>query len=598
MPIELSPEFVRNAIYNRHPNSTVCEEFAKKLDVHAKGDVPKKLIFERRPSESEQTKEYRKKIYVPVTKEAISKVINSLSKIRRSQDWSIQYNPNIPSSVKGDESLEEYCEKNYPVFNSLTNWAFSELLKRSLIDANSVCAVILKSLPSDSSEYFKPEVEIFDSSQIMNHSDEYYALQSADVVVEKGANNQNYERKVYYIVTTTQIARYEERSGRGLEQVLLYNHNIGSLPVTKVGGVYYDRKNNDTIQESRIASMVPFLDEAAREYSDLQAEIVNHVHSEKYIYTNSECPVCKGVGMSMQRDEKGNVKKCSNCDGKGRIASVSPYGVYEINLLRAGEQNMPNPAIGYVQKNTDIPRLQSERIDGHIYKALSSVNMEFLAQTPLNQSGIAKEVDQDELNNFVNSVAEDIVRVLDSVYYYICQYRYALIVPDVSKRNEMLPTIPVPERFGLLNSSILMQEIQIAKSANTNPVLIKNLEIDYARKKFNSDPEVAYELENIFELDPFYGYSQQDKMTMLSNGGITDQDFIISCNIAQFVQRANQENANFNRLTFDRKKQIIVGYAEEIVKLNSEKESMLMEIENQMANPDDEQGSGKNIEDN
>ena len=581
MPIELTPEFVRMAINTRHQNSTTCEEFANKIDVHVKGLIPKKLINERRPSESDKTKDYRNKIYVPVTKEAVGKVITSLSKIRRSQDWNIKYEQSdIPKIIKEDETLEYYCEKNYPGFTSLTNWAFSELLKRSLVDANSVVAVLLKSKQENTNEYEKPEVEIFNSSQILSYEpDVYYALKSADTVSERGKNNQIYARKIYYIITDTQIAKYQDGVGGAFENVFIYEHNFGKLPVFKVGGVYYERKNNDTIQESRIADMVPFLDEAAREYSDLQAEIVQHIFSEKYIYTNAECPICKGSGISREKDSDGKIKKCQSCEGRGNINPVGTYGVTLINALKAGEQNIPTPPFGYIQKNTDIPRLQDERVDKHIYKALSSVNMEFLAQKPLNQSGAAKEVDQDELNNFVNSVAEDIVMVLDKVYYFICQYRYSFVIPNKEERDKMLPVIPVPERFGLLNSSILMQEIQTAKTSNVNPVLVKNMEIEYARKKYNADPDIAYELESIFELDPFYGFNQQDKMTMLSNGGITERDYIVSCNIVQFVQRASKENEYFDKKTFEQKKKIIVGYAEEIIKENSAKEQIQSQIE-------------------
>jgi hypothetical protein len=584
MPIELTPDFVKSAINTRHPNSRKCEELAKKLEVHAKGLTPENLINERRPNESEETKKYRQKIYVPITKKAIGKVITSLSKIRRSEDWNIQYDSDkVPSQVTNGNRLEDYCELNYPNFTSISNWAFSELLKRSLIDANSVCAVILKSIPAEKNEYLKPEAEIFSSNQILDYvPGEYYALLSADVCTYKAGNNRIYEGKVYYIITDTQIGRYEERAGKGLEEVYIYDHNIGEVPVRKVGGVFFERKNNDLIQESRIADMVPFLDEAAREYSDLQAEIVQHVYSEKYIYINTECPTCKGHGISNEKDVSGNFKSCPTCNGNGKAKGNSPYGVHLINVTKIGENSAPTPPIGYINKSTEIPKLQDERIDGHIYKGLSAINMEFLSETPLNQSGTAKEVDRDELNNFVNSIAEDIVSVLDRVYYFICQYRYNVIVPDEEKRNAMLPVIPVPERFGLINSALLMQEIQVAKTSKANPVLVKNMEIEYARKKYNSEPNVAYELEAIFELDPFYGYEQADKMTMMSNGGISELDYIISCNIVQFVQRAVKENEDYLKLKFAEKKKIITVYAKEIETANSAKESAKTEITNSL----------------
>jgi hypothetical protein len=601
MSIELTADFVRAAIGTRHPNFRTCEELADRLDVHAKGRIPEKLINERRPSESEKTKDYRKKIYTPITRKAIGKVINSLSKIRRSQDWNIQYDPlNVSKSVRPDEALEVYCEKNYPQFASLTNWAFNELLGRSLIDANSVCAVILKSLPQSAAEYVKPEVEVFSSKQVLSYSPgEYYALLSSDVVVYRSGNNRSYEGRVYYLITDTRIARYEERGGAPV-QTLIYNHNFGELPVFKVGGVYFDRKNNDIIQESRLAAMLPFLDEAAREYSDLQAEIVQHIHSEKYFYTNTECPICRGVGLSKEKDGDGNPKKCMHCNGAGNITSVSPYGEYILSAGRkTDEYQLPSPPIGYVQKSTEIARLQDERVRNHVFEALSAINMEFLAETPLNQSGIAKEVDRDELNNFVNSIAEDIVMVLDNVYRFICHYRYSLIVPDKEKRERMLPVLAVPEKFDLLNSALLVSDIQVAKTAKVNPVLIKHMEIELARKKYNADPQIACEVECVFELDPLYGYEQQDKMTMLANGGITERDYIVSCNIAQFVQRAFKEDKDFNRKSFKEKQKAITGYAEEVMKENSAKEALKIDIEGQL-NPvpeeegkEDENGEGQ-----
>jgi len=585
MSVELTADFVRTVIGTRHPNSSICVDLANKLEIHAKGLSHERLINERRPSESEKTKDYRKSIYVPITRKSVWKVVNSLSKIRRSQDWNIQYDADsVPSGVATGETLQEYCEYKYPIFTSITNWAFNELLIRSLIDANSVCAVVLKKLPESSSEYFKPEVEIFSSKQILNYSQgEYYALQSSEVSVYRSGNNRSFEGKVYYIITDTQIARYEERAGRGLEQTLIYSHNFGKLPVFKVGGVYYDRKNNDIIQESRIAPMVPFLDEAVREYSDLQAEIVQHIHSEKYIYTNTECPTCKGGGITQEKDEKGKFKVCPKCNGAGSISNVSPYGVHLITAGRKLEEyQLPTPPLGYVQKSTEIAKLQDERVRNHIYDALAAINMEFLAETPLNQSGAAKEVDRDELNTFVNSVAEDIVMVLDNVYYFICQYRYSFIVPDKEKRDRMLPVIAVPEKFDLLDTSSLVSDIQTAKSASVNPALIKYMEIELARKKYNAEPQVAYEVECMFELDPLYGYSQQDKMTMLANSGITEKDYVISCNISQFVQRAFKENVNFNTKSFAERKQIISGYADEIIKENSVTETLKANIIDQL----------------
>ena len=168
------------------------------------------------------------------------------------------------------------------------------------------------------------------------------------------------------------------------EQAAILQANALDMEAAKgtVSDVMLDRL---ALSESRIAGMIPSLDEAAREYSDLQAEILQHIHSEKYIFANSDCPVCNGLGKEFvtTTDADGNEtpveKVCHHCHGRGTVTNVSPYGEYIINAAKFGEQNLPTPPIGYVQKNTDIAKFEDEHVRQHIYDALAAINMEFLA---------------------------------------------------------------------------------------------------------------------------------------------------------------------------------------------------------------------------
>ncbi len=562
---------------NMYANRTLCVALANKLKVHAYGLLPADLIESRRPSEPEEIKDYRAKIYVPITKKSISKVIASLEKIRRSQDWSIQYDTeSVPKTITESETLERYCEEDYPIFHSLTNWTFSELLRKYLLDANGMVAVIPMEMPKSSTEYVKPIVQFFDSDQIIDYAEgQYVVFRSRDTSTYRNASGRviNSNGAIFYVLTPTQIARYEQVNKKGdLQAVQIYDHNIGRMPAFKAGGIFHQRINNETIFESRLAGMVPSLDEAAREYSDLQAEIVQHIHSEKYAYTNTECPECHGIGKV--RDKDGKDKTCPHCGGHGSVLNVSPYGVHLIDAAKAGEQNLPAPPVGYIQKSADIARLQDERVRQHIYDALSAINMEFLADTPLAQSGVAKAFDRDELNNFVNAIAEDLVRILDGVYALICEYRYLHIVPDPEQRRAMLPRINVPTKYDILNTSNLMAELSAARQANINPVVLRELEIDYAKKQFCTAPDIAKMTESTFDLDPLFGINEENKMTMLANGGITEQDYIISCNIQSFVRRAVNDDKLFYAKTYEQKMQTMRKYADAIARTNSPKQQV------------------------
>lgn len=581
MPFEITADFIRKAIAGKHYNYNETVLLAQKIRLHADGICPEDLINVRRPSEPKEIKEYRRKIYVPKTRNPISKVINSLEKIRRSSDWNIQYDSrNVKSSIVEDERLEDYCEENYPGYSSITNWAFSELIKQYLMDANGVVAVVPESLPQSTTEYMKPIAMFFESKQVIDYVEGQYAiLLSSDTSTYPTPSGkiQRTEGAIYYIITETQIMKYEQiNSNKDLNATIIYNHNFGKLPAFKAGGLYLKRKNNDTIYESRIASMVPSLDEAAREYSDLQAEIVQHIHSEKYAYTNTECPDCKGVGKV--KDASGNQVQCTRCSGSGSILNTSPYGIHLINAASIGEHQSPSPPMGYVQKTADIAKLQDDRVRQHIYDALATLNMEFLAETPLSQSGTAKEVDKDELNNFVNSIAEDIIRILDNVYRFINEYRYSFIVPNAKDRKEMLPQINVPTKYDILSSQHILTDIAAAKAASVSPVILRAMEIDYAKKKFNTEPEISYEAQAVFELDPCYGLSEDEKMTRKSNGGITELDYITSCNIVQLVRMAVEENEKFYSLDSKTKREQIRKLAEAIKKENEPIQSQPLDM--------------------
>lgn len=582
----LTPEVVKSLIFGqKYYNQARCMQLAHKLAVHAKGMCPTDLINDRRPSEPEEIKDYRSKIYVAKTKNPVFKVTNSLEKIRRSQDWSIQFDAkSVPASVAKGESLEDYCEYNYPSFTSITNWAFAELLRMSLIDANGFVVVLPEFAPVDPAQYMQPVAKFVESFQIVNyHEGDFLVFRSKDTCeyrTEKGRVIKT-DGAIYYVLTKKQVARYEQINTKGeITQVMIVDHNIGQLPAWKAGGLYLERVNNDTIYESRIACMIPSLDEAAREYSDLQAEIVQHIHSEKYAYTNTECPDCHGRGEIVELNEDGTPKKdangkpvkhtCKRCGGHGSILNTSPYGVTLIDAAKAGEMQLPAPPIGYIQKSADIAKLQDERVRQHIYDALSSVNMEFLAEVPLSQSGVAKQVDRSELNNFVNSVAEDLVRNLDLVYFFINEYRYGYILPDLAKRKAMLPHINVPVKYDILDSATLLNELGVAHTQKVNPLIIKHMEIDYAKKQFNCCPEIAKAVETTFSLDPLFGVDEENKMVMLQNGGITKKDYIISCNIQAFVKRAMEEHEDFTSKDTKVQMEILRGYADEIVQANEE----------------------------
>ncbi len=543
---------------------------ANRIAVHAEGKFPEDLITERRPNEPKEVLEYREKIFVAKTKPTFSKVFSSLQKIRRSQEWSINYPKDVFSRINENETLYKYCEKKYPFFTSVTNWIFDVVLRKYLIDPNAVGFVYVPNMEVEENEYVKPICEIFSSENIIDFIPEDYAVLKIEAGVNYYHENHITRGTSFYVVTTERIMKYDQTASNVWTKVSDILHELGELPVFQLKGIVIEHTAKGFKYESRIAAMLPELDEAIREYSDLQAAKVLHIYPERWEYTQNECTFCKGTGRRNNprwTEDCGcdTHVSCETCNGSGYIAA-GPYSKIMVRPTGAldGATQIPTPPAGYIDKDTKIVELQETGVKNHLYYALAAINYEFLAEAPLATSGVSKEFDRDEANNWTHSVGEDIVAFADSVYYFIAKYRYKTLYNE-DEIEDMLPSINVPERFDLVSSTQMQKELTDAKNGKFNPLIQSALEDSYTAARFSTEPEVRKRLQLTFKLDPLPNVSEDEKMSMLSNGGISKESYIISSNINEFIQRAIDEDPKFVDKKLPEQKDVLKKYAAELL---------------------------------
>jgi hypothetical protein len=550
-PRELSDYF---SGYKKSTLKDNAMKMEKEFRTHAEGLFPAEIIEQARPHESKEVFEYRKKIWKAKTKPLFNKVFNSLSKIRRSADWAINYPEDIPTRTPEGETLQDYCEEHFPYFTSVTNWTFQVLLREYLIDPNAVCIVIPIEVPELQTDFIKPYPMIINSEHVVDYRQNDYAVLENKLGSEYIDQNGNtYKGKSFFVVTTMEIIRYDQKNSKGDYTIgFLYQHNFGHLPAYKLQAVLIKTAQGDFLYESRLSGMLPELDEAVREY--------------------------RGTGKLTSPAGQGTLPiKCEKCQGLGYVGS-SPFSKLTLRLGgldQVGGTAIPVPPAGFVEKDVEIVKVQEEGVDKHLYQALAAVNMEFLAEKPLTQSGVAKEVDRDETNNFVHSVAEDIVRIMDWIYFMIAKYRYGIQYPTDEDVKLLLPDIEVPEHFDIFSTKFIEEELKNAKDNKINPVLINAMEISYASKKFIAEEDIRDTLVLVLQLDPMANVTEEDKGLRLQNKGITELDYVISCNIQQFVLRAVNENKGFAKLPVQKQQEILKGYAQEVVDENSAKQEIL-----------------------
>jgi hypothetical protein len=183
--------------------------------------------------------------------------------------------------------------------------------------------------------------------------------------------------------------------------------------------------------------------------------------------------------------------------------------------------------------------------------------MEFLAETPIAQSGVAKQVDREELYSFVHSIAEDIVRIMDEVCYDILAWRHYAQNIDI---NELLPYIPVPERYDMLSGKVLVDELTAMVNAKVDPAIINAAQIELADKKFNESKVKDLVILKL-KLDPFAGVPEENISLQRTFGAVDQSDLIVHANINKFVTRALSEIEGFADLSYAEQEKIMQQYA-------------------------------------
>lgn len=581
MEIIIDDAFVKKYVKDKEKHGAWQRtvDIMNRLKGHALGDkeVLKKLIDERRPSEFPETKKYRYDIAINYTKGTFSRVVTALMKIRKSPDYAINYKPESQAAIVKDETLKKYCEYEYPKHTSVTNWLFNYALRRMLFDPNGICVVAPNENTKTDLDYKSPVAKIYTSDLVLDYVEGQYCVIESNEKSSYMAGGRKFDDGlILLIITTTQYTKLEQINAKGdMKQTLLFDHNIGKLPAFRIKGILIDDVDTSLIYESLVDAMHPMLDEAYREYSDLQASVVLNMHPTPWSWQAQECTTCKGTG-SVKKGDK--TVKCAECKGKGR-PTASPFDRIILTPAALNQKDAPTPPGGFIEKDTNIVEIQDKRIEKHLYDALAAVNMQNLAETPLNQSGKAKEVDRDEQMVFTNAVAELLVWIADQVYYFTNEWRYMVAVPDKTERMKQLPVIAVPDRFDLLNSDYLIDEIDRAKKANINPVLTTALEMEYAAKEFTQDDTVLKYMKCVNILDPLPGISIDDKNSLIMNKGITQKDYVLSCNIQGFVKQAFVADKKFDELDFKSQKAIIDKFADEKIKENSAAAEVMMQLQ-------------------
>jgi len=451
-PAELRARFIgqkRGLIYDE------ALDIYNKLRIHADGETPILLIKKARPNESEEVRIYRNDIYESETQNPVERVLGVLEKIRRSPDWMMRFDEEIPAIINKEETPKKYLTENYPVYGDIEYWIFEELLRALSLDGNAIICVMPKTFAQpEGNEYLEPIAKIFNCKNVVDFvPDDYCILKSDELSSLLNPDEQQLRLtngkatifltegreifvpgQVYYLITNSSYQKWEETQDGKYNLTMNFPHTLKDLPAFQMPGRFVKRVGDYTLKKTPLFPMVPHLNKAARESNDLDAGVIMHLYLEKWRINNVPCSTCSGTGKTLN---DGIANECKSCKGTGYANGKSPFNEVVIRPAALGEQAIPTPPLGYVDKNPEILKIQNERIEQHIYRALCSVNMEHLSDAQLNQSGTAKAYDRDEVNNTIYTFATMLTAVTNAVVKHIIDLRYGGIIASPEERAKL-----------------------------------------------------------------------------------------------------------------------------------------------------------------
>lgn len=562
--------------YLKNPEGLVHEQYEaalsilEELEVHTDGKFPEKELNTARPNEEGVHKQYRKDVWVPVTKRGSDEVLKQSKKIPRANGWGVIFPKEQSRLIKDGYGLRQYIEQDFPKWDSLNNFVFGFLLKQNFRDPNGVIAVINREIfnnePLSISGYTSPYPYFFGCEEVIDFKEDKYAVIRFKDKIKYGDNKEGYR---FMFIDTDSLVISNQINDNGYQSTL-YPHSAGFLPVWQLGSDSIQKHSEDyNLYDSFLTAAIPDWKEAVRRYSDHQVNMVMHLHPEKWIRANVDCSDCKGNGevRAIDADNKPCQVKCRTCSGSGkRVVTSGPAKVMIIpttqTRVQDQETTIPGEPIGYAKKPLDALEFLKTEWQDKFKDGFSALGLKMLYETSLNISGKAKDLDRQEVNTFFYGIASHLTENhIYRIIYFINELRYSF-VPE-KERREYFNSIQfkIPNSFDVVSAEYFRERYVSAKQNNESPILVQQSGLDYARKEFGEDTAQYKLLKDSYDLDPLPGLSEAEK-NELSAANPNDLDVIISRQIEFFLKRAYAENENFWELNFEQKLDKLTEYAQ------------------------------------
>lgn len=566
-----------NPVYDDERDERVKQ--SKIIRPHSLGEVDDNFFKKYIPSEPDFAREYKIENFRAITKPYYQKICSTVSKINRAPDFLITFPVEKQARINEEFSLEKYLNK-FHEHHSFREWVFNYWVKQLLDEPNGVTVILPSEEQDELDLYVKVEVDCYPAESVIKYEKGEYCI------LREGENEWYYIDNTYVIEIEKTLEHYNDKGvTKTADRYVIKKvekHLAGLLPVIYNGGVIKETVDQygdtEKVFESFIAGIVPCFDQALLENADRNVSIPLHVYPEKETFAQNICTACNGektvresyitkAGKNSFRDVT-----CKTCEGIGYL-TAGAFSTTVRKPQKTNELQIPFPGTVYITKDLEPVKMLNEDVQRLLTEGLKAVNLEFLSEMPANESGVSKVIDWESANDFLYTVANWVVMRMNWMIKVINRERYAFALyqdkgtyKDYLEMDKYLPMVQVPERYDIITAKAITERIESATKAGVSSSYVTELEKRLVEKEFRGDKETVAYQKTVIELDPLRGMTEEDRVLKLTNGGVSQLDYVISSNINNFVWEAYLTNKKFYELEPLQQKAQIKTIAEKYMK--------------------------------
>ena len=473
----------------------------EEVSVHTRKKLPEKLIKNKRPNEPEDIYQYRIANYRPITFGSINRSFDNLYRIFQSYSY----------QIKGSDDLNVFIKETKFEAETLKSFFEQKILRRMIEDPNGLLCWLPGGVGiNEATEKIEPYPHLVYSYDIKYIDSDLFIYVGGQIPKTPNTADTN----LYYAFDKEKFYKIYQSDANLYTLELIYTHDIGYLPCVVLGGDI----NADGYFESYFSPYLPFGDEAIVQFSDWQAVMV----TSGFPYREELQISCDCNSGKILNKGTGVKEICKKCGGTGNYVTRSPYGTYLRNLPDKldsnAADNMNVPSLRFISPPVDIVKLSEEVWKNLLIEAEKSLHLTKVEEA---QSGVAKEVDREELYAFITKIANNFFdRVMTISLNTIEKYR------NISSPEEIV--ILKPFDYSIKDENDLLTNLDNLSKSNAPQIFIGENLKDLAKKRFGANPFANKVFQMQYLYDNLFAYTPEQKAEMFSGNLIEKKDYIKS----------------------------------------------------------------------